>query len=200
MAPAAPDRNRPAFGTTAPNASIPHVLNLCATPAFPPGAYPSLVSTKLARWTARGALCFAATLTLAGCGFFASGPDYPAELPVPPSATKVVSDTGSDNDEPMRSRQQVLDMPGVDAHDLLAFYQDAFPETHGWSAKSVAEGQLVCLSRQSEEGFFEFVEVFTYQGSRVDQRPDRFLSMASRFQDPTECGSAFPWVPSDLIE
>lgn len=158
------------------------------------------VTQRPAHWTFQGALCFGAGLTFAGCGFFAPAPDYPAELPVPPLASIVLSDTGFDDDEPMRSRQQVLDIPNASANDLLGFYQGMFPETRGWSAKDTTDGQLVCLSRESDEGFYEFVELFTYEGSRIDTHPDRFLSTASRFQDPADCSSALAWVPSDLIE
>lgn len=173
-------------------------------PADAPGgiltsAYPWLVTHHTGRRTLRSVLC-AALLSLTGCGILGFGPDYPADLPMPPRATKVVSDTGSDDDEPMRSRVQVLDVPKADAHDLLGFYEGIFPETRGWSPKSATEGQLVCLSRQSDDGFFEFVEVFTYRGSRVDERPDRFLAAASRFQNEAHCGSALAWVPLDLIE
>lgn len=160
----------------------------------------SLVAHRLARRWLRGVLGCAAAVSVSGCGFLGPGLDYPAELPVPPLASEVVSDTGSDDDEPMRSRQQVLDIPKTSGSELLTFYQGTFSEAQGWSTETGLEGQLVCLSRQSEEGYFEFVEVFRYEGSRVDVRPDRYLAVASRFQDGTHCGGAMAWVPIDLIE
>lgn len=159
-----------------------------------------LVKRTPTRWTLTGAVGCAMALTFVGCGFLGFGPDYPMELPLPPSASEVVSDTGSDEDEPMRSRQQVLDIPNASASELLNFYQGIFPEARGWSTEATSEGQMVCLSRESDEGYFEFVEVFPYEGSRVDVRPDRFLATASRFQDESHCGSALAWVPLDLIE
>ena len=159
-----------------------------------------LVKRTLTRWALTAAVGCATVLTFAGCGFLGFGPDYPTELPLPPSASEVVSDTGSDEDEPMRSRQQVLDVPNASAIELLSFYQGIFTEARGWSTEATNDGQLVCLSRKSDEGYFEFVEVFPYKGSRVDVRPGRFLATASRFQNESHCGSALAWVPLDLIE
>ena len=59
--------------------------------------------------------------------------DFPAALPLPQAATAVVSADGADDDDPMRSRQQVVDVPADATVALPAFYRQMFPASQGWS-------------------------------------------------------------------
>ena len=133
---------------------------------------------------------------------YGAGFDYPSALPLPQSATTVLSDDGADDDDPMRSRQQVIDMPTDSAPALLAFYRQTFPATKGWTDQPVQGDHELCLVNRSNDKYTEVVEVFSYTGSRVPVQPGRHLVMISRLQasgDEDPCGMANAWVASDLF-
>ncbi len=126
--------------------------------------------------------------------------DFPQALPIPPAATAVTSDDGSDDDDPLRSRQQVVDVPADSAVTPAAFYRQTFPASQGWSDLPVKGEQQLCLVNRNNDKFTEVIEVFNYTGSRLAIQTGRHLVMISRFQsaDPDPCGQALPWVSTDL--
>lgn len=127
--------------------------------------------------------------------------DFPAALPLPQAATAVVSADGADDDDPMRSRQQVVDVPADATVALPAFYRQMFPASQGWSDLPVTGDQELCLVNKTSDKYTEVVEVFNYTGSRVPTQPGRHLVMISRFEsaDADPCGMANAWVDSDLL-
>lgn len=127
--------------------------------------------------------------------------DFPRILPLPPAATEVLSDEGADDDDPMRSRQQIVDVPADSPLALPAFYRQMFPASEGWSDLPVKGDQQLCLANWSTDDYTEVVEVFNYTGSRVPTQPGRHLVMISRLQhaDDDPCGMAAIWIPSDLF-
>ena len=128
--------------------------------------------------------------------------DFPEALPLPQAATQVLSDEGEDDDDPMRSRQQVVDVGDDSAAALLAFYRETYPASKGWTDLPVAGDQELCLVNRSNDKYTEVVEVYLYTGSRVPVQPDRHLVMISRLQDTggeDPCGMANAWVASDLF-
>ena len=141
-------------------------------------------------------------VTVAGCApLYGANFDYPDPLPLPQSVTAVLSDEGSDDDDPMRSRQQVVDSPNGSATTLAEFYRRSYPASDGWTEVEPEGDQKLCLVNWSQDRYTELVEVFPYGGSRVEQRPGRYLAMISRFQDPGDapCGLALRWVDLDLM-
>jgi hypothetical protein len=151
----------------------------------------------------RAALAPLLLVTLVGCApLYGANFDFPDALPVQQSATVVLSDEGSDDDDPMRSRQQVIDVPADSAAALLTFYHQTFPATKGWTDEPVHGDQELCLVNRSNDQYTEVVEVFSYTGSRVPVQPGRHLVMISRLQDTGDedpCGLANAWVASDLF-
>ena len=127
---------------------------------------------------------------------------YPSEVPVPASATVLATDTGSDDDDPIRSRQQVLEIQDGSLPALLDFYRQTFTTSDGWTSAKVGSGQELCLVNQSDDRYTELLEVFPYSGARVEARPGRYLVMISRLEQgfgTKPCGEVTAWVPSDLL-
>ena len=127
--------------------------------------------------------------------------DFPAALPLPQGTTAVLSADGADDDDPMRSRQQVVDVPAGSTVSLPDFYRDLFPAGQGWSDLPLTGDQELCLVNKRNDEYTEVVEVFNYTGSRVPAQPGRHLVTISRFQsaDADPCGLANAWVDSDLF-
>lgn len=126
---------------------------------------------------------------------------FPDALPLPQGSTAVLSADGADDDDPMRSRQQVVDVPADATVALPAFYRQRFPASQGWSDLPVTGDQELCLVNKTSDKYTEVVEVFNYTGSRVPTQPGRHLVMISRFEsaDDDPCGLANAWVDSDLL-
>lgn len=127
--------------------------------------------------------------------------DYPDTVPVPESATVLATDTGRDDDDPMRSRQQVIEIQENSLGELLDFYRQTYANSDGWKAQRVGRHQELCLINRSDERFTELLEVFPYRGTRVDARPGRYLVMISRLEriGKSPCGEASSWISLDLL-
>jgi hypothetical protein len=121
-----------------------------------------------------------ALASLTGCTFYGASFDYPDEAPIPDSATVVVTDKGWDDDDPMRSRQQVIDFRGSAPAALLDFYREAYPASEGWEEAKVDGSAELCLVNRSNEDYTEVLEVFRYRGTRVRPTPGRHLALIHR--------------------
>ena len=126
--------------------------------------------------------------------------DYPEAPPVPHGVTVLATDKGWDDDDPIRSRQQVVDLGAMAQADFLAFYRDAYPDSDGWTdGKSLGDQQL-CLVNKGDSDFTEVVEVYAYGGTRVPMTPARRLVTVSRIEHPDTqvCDFSLGWVKTDL--
>lgn len=140
-----------------------------------------------------------------GCvPFYGADFSYPDDLPVATMATAVLSDEGWDDDDPIRTRLQVVDVGDANGAVLTDFYRQSFRPSEGWIEQEPGTGsganQSLCLVNNSSERYTEVVEVFAYTGGRVDVRKGRYLVMITRVQDDEghPCGVAFPWIAMDL--
>lgn len=145
-----------------------------------------------------GALAGAAVL------YFAFVPQfgYPDEAPVPGGATVLVTDAGWDDDDPMRSRHQVIDINDGSPSSLLDFYREAYPASAGWAPVRAGREQELCLVDRGDHRYTEVLEVFPYRGTRVEQGRGRYLVMISRLEPGfgnAPCDEATSWVASDLL-
>lgn len=146
---------------------------------------------------------------LTGCSVLEYGAnfDYPPEPPTPPGATVVASADGSDDDDPMRGRQVVLDIGNTSTTALVKFYGDRFPTAEGWAEGTalpdVGGGHLLCLVSQSHRDFDEYVEIYPHQGDDKSAGPHRYRVSISRLYVSPEwdertvdrCGLAARWFP-----
>jgi len=143
-----------------------------------------------------------AMFSLAGCGpLYGADFDYPSDLPVPPQGTVELHGDAADNDDPMRSRYQLLDVGDAGPDALTEFYAHEFPAFAGWTEWETTSGQTLCLVRKEDRKYTELVEVFPYLGTAVESREGMYLVMTSRLQwfDDDVCGAATRWVPMDLL-
>lgn len=139
---------------------------------------------------------------LFGCSpMYGADFEYPSEVPVPESATVLATDKGWDDDDPMRSRQRVIDIRDGSLPALLDFYRQTFTTSDGWTSVKVSSDQELCLVNRSDDRYTELLEVFPYSGARVEHRPGRYLVMTSRIEQVGRkpCGVATAWIPSDLL-
>ncbi len=139
---------------------------------------------------------------LAGCSLsYGADFDYPSNVPVPESATVLATDKGWDDDDPIRSRQRIIDVQDGSLPALLDFYRQTFNTSDGWTSVEVVGDQKLCLVNRSDDHYTELLEVFTYSGIRVPDRPDRYLVMVSRLERVGDepCGLAQAYIPSDLV-
>jgi len=151
-----------------------------------------------------GVLAGVAAFALGGCIPFldyGANFDYPAKLPVPASATEVLTDQGWDDDDPIRTQIQVLDFGDTSEDAIAAFYVNAFTAADGWAKSDTASDEILCLVRTEESGYTEVIEVDNYTGSRVAPKPGRMLTMTSRIEEGYDdyCDVAWDWVPGALI-
>ena len=125
--------------------------------------------------------------TLAGCSFYGASFDCPDKAPVPdwrPWSSRIRHRT---DDDPMRSRQQVIDIRETAPSTFLDFYREAYPAEEGWE-DAKRDGSKLCLVNGSNEDYTEVLEVFPYEGSRV-----RDVARAPDSNDqPTRPGSKGP--------
>jgi hypothetical protein len=127
---------------------------------------------------------------------------YPDEVPVAESAAVLATDTGQDDDDPVRSRQQVIDVQDGSLPAVLDFYRQAFATAEGWTSVKTGSEQELCLVNQSDDRYTELLEVFPYSGDRVEARQGRYLVMISRLEPDfgkEPCGEATSWVSTDLL-
>lgn len=144
---------------------------------------------------------------LAGCApLYGADFGYPAAPAVPHSASVVVTDKGSDDDNPMRARVKVVDIENSTLASFLDFYRTTYGSDQGWKQLKVdQQNEALCLVNHSNDRYTEFVEVFPYRGDRVDLRRGRYLVTISRFEsiklgrDAKSCGLTLGWIPEDLF-
>lgn len=156
----------------------------------------------MTRW-ARLALLSVTVLALGACKpIYGASFDFPEEAPVPPGVTVLATDTGSDQDDPLRSRQQVVDLGSTTQAELLASFRDAYPATEGWTDGKVGGDRQLCLVNREDPEYTEVVEVYAYGGTRVPATPTRRLVIVTRMEDPDPrvCGSALGWTNVDLFQ
>ena len=152
--------------------------------------------------------CGQLALAVAACAFSACSPfygadfDYPADPPVPDGVYVLASDTAEDDDDPLRSRQRVIDLDGQSLPAVIDFYGRTYPSSDGWEEVQVDDTrQPVCLVNRPNDRFTEVVEMFPYTGRRVEQQPDRYLVTVSRYRSVgnTPCAGVWAWLPGDLF-
>jgi len=154
-----------------------------------------------------GAIVLSA-VALSACGLvYGANFGYPDAAPVPDSAQVVASDTSwDDDDEPLRSRQQVVDLGSGSEAELLAFYRNAYPPSEGWKDGAVEQGvdadHKLCLVNMENSDYVEVVEVYEYGGTRVPASPSRRLVLVSRLAGWGEeaCSFVFGWVSTDMFQ
>lgn len=149
----------------------------------------------------RLAMPAALVIVLTGCqSTYGASFDYPEAAPVPHGVSVVATDTGWDDDDPIRSRQQIVDLGATTQPDFLAFYRDAYPGSEGWTDGKMRGDQQLCLVNKSDPDFTEVVEVYKYGGTRVPVTPARRLVTVSRIEhpDPHVCDFSLAWTSSDL--
>ena len=128
---------------------------------------------------------------------------YPQRPPVPTGATLMATAEGSDDDDPMRGRELLIDVGSADSRSLFDFYRERFPESGGWTEEQPASTPSLCLVNRESSDYDEFVEVVPYRGSAHDAGPHRFLVWTSRLHvrsNPNEsprnrCGFSGIWFP-----
>jgi len=140
------------------------------------------------------------TATVAGCSIYGANFDYPSAAPVPAGASVVLTDKGWDDDDPIRSRVQVIDAGGTTVDGLRDFYRDAYPRSDGWMTVD-SEGQELCLVNRTNDDYTQVLDVTRYEGSRVTVQPDRHLVVVSRIEHAPRrpCGVAAAWIPMNLL-
>jgi hypothetical protein len=148
-----------------------------------------------------GVVC-GSTLLLSSCG---GTFDYPKQPPVPPDAKVVASASGSDDDDPMRGRELVVDIGAADAQKLLQFYRERFPQSAGWADETPDDtsDDSLCLVNRESSDYDEFMEFIPYRGTSRYAGPGRFLVWTSRLhtrsnpnQSPkNRCGFSLIWFP-----
>ena len=163
---------------------------------------PRLVASSAAAVLAAGILTACSTGYGADFG-------YPAAPPLPDSASVVVTDKGWDDDDPIRSKVQVVDTPGwptrtpagPTSEQLLDFYRAQYPTSDGWRTEKVDRVQELCLVNRTNPGYTQVLDIAPYSGRRVAVRPHRHLVVMSRIeaQPRRPCGFAAIWLPSDLL-
>ena len=147
---------------------------------------------------------------LTGCSTgYGADFDYPAAPALPDGATVVVTDKGWDDDDPIRSKVQVVDTPGWPTRkpagptpeQLLNFYRTRYPASDGWRTEEVDRVQELCLVNRTTPGYTQVLDVTPYAGTRVSVRPTRHLVVMSRIevQPRHPCGFAGSWLPADLL-
>ena len=143
-----------------------------------------------------------AAIALSACNpIYGAGFGYPDAVPVPRGAQILATDEGSDDDDPIRSRQQVVDLGTATEAEILAFYRDAYPSSAGWEDRAVDADTKLCLVNAGNADYTQVVEVYGYDGTRVPASPGRLLVSVSRIAnpDPDVCGFTFAWISMDLF-
>ncbi|MFE7227049.1 hypothetical protein ACFU7D_19800 [Nocardioides sp. NPDC057577] len=145
----------------------------------------------------------AAACALTACNAISYGAEfgYPEAAPVPDGVEVVATDKGWDDDDPLRSRQQVLELGDMAQADLIEFYQAAYPASEGWTEGEASDPEQLCLVNDADPGYTEVVETYQYEGDRVRVSPTRRLVTVSRIKDPDPevCGVALAWINVDLF-
>jgi hypothetical protein len=153
----------------------------------------------------------ACAFVLTACGMLDYGASfgYPSQPPAPPGTSVIVKATGSDDDDPMRGREVVIERTTASQSDLVTYYRDQFPSDAGWleGAPDVDVGgdHLLCLVNHSADDFDEYVEIYPYDDHFKSAGADRYLVQVSRLNVASDgehtvdrCGVAGGWFPMDL--
>lgn len=135
---------------------------------------------------------------------------YPDAPPLPDFAKPVARAYGSDDDDPMRGRETVIDIGEHHQSELVDFYRQRFVAADGWldgaSEADVGGGHALCLVNNASEGYDEYLEIYPYGSEFTSAGPDRFLVSMSRLyvsengggRTADRCGLAGIWFPSDV--
>ena len=140
---------------------------------------------------------------------YRGGYDWPPDPPVPASAAVIASDRGWDNDDPMRSALLVVDVGTMTTQQLVESTRAALPEAEGWyeqDSREASDADVLCLVREGDAAT-EVVEIWRYEGTRVDQAPGRYLlartAFYSAYGPPPHgggmCGASLAWAPPDVF-
>jgi len=126
---------------------------------------------------------------------------YPDAAPVPSSSILLAQDKAADDDDYIRSRQQVIDINGSPVDTVFDFYRHAFPASDGWQPHRVRRAASLCLVNDSDRDRTMVLDVVPYEGDRVSSGPGRYLVLISRMgQAPRNpCGKAAAWIDIDLL-
>ncbi|TCJ21583.1 hypothetical protein [Nocardioides jejuensis] len=129
--------------------------------------------------------------------------DFPAAPPTPGFATTVAKADGSDDDDPMRGREVVIDAGTHTEAEVLAFYRTHFPHSSGWADGSAEEdGRTdfsLCRVRTDNSDYDEYVEVYGRGGGQFLVSVSRLFANSDwgpRRAD--RCGLAGIWFPSQI--
>lgn len=115
-------------------------------------------------------------IALLACGpLYGADFGFPADVPVPDSAVVVLHDQGADDDDPLRSRQQVIDVATSSPTAAFDFYRTAYPASEGWRTRKDGTTGELCLVNRSRSHYTEVLDVSPYAGTRVATRPGRYL-------------------------
>ena len=147
-----------------------------------------------------------------GCSIpslYRGGYDWPPDPPVPASASVIASDRGWDNDDPIRSALLVVDVGTMTTQQLVDSTRAALSEADGWHEQVPGEPlgtDVLCLVREGAAAT-EVVEIWRYEGTRVDEAPGRYLLARSAFYSaygpPPHgggmCGVSLGWAPTDMF-
>jgi hypothetical protein len=109
----------------------------------------------------------------------------------------------------MRSALLVVDVGRMTAQQLVDSTRAALPEDAGWYVQVSPEAldtDVLCLVREGDTAT-EVVEIWRYEGTRVDQAPGRYLLARSAFYSaygpPPHgggmCGSSLGWAPPGMV-
>ncbi|MCW2846570.1 MAG: hypothetical protein JWR90_544 [Marmoricola sp.] len=155
-----------------------------------------------------GGAAFAFVLLLASS--YGADFDYPSAPPTPAFAEMIAHAEASDDDDPMRGRERVIDIGERTEHSLVAYYRQHFPQSKGWSDGSSQPASpadfSLCLVNSSESGYDVYLEVYRYDHSFTSGGDGRFMVSISRLyvrsdwgpRTTDRCGVAGAWFPSDI--
>lgn len=133
---------------------------------------------------------------------------YPKEPPVPPGAAVTAKARGQDDDDPMRAREVVFDVGNSLPTEVVNFYRSQFPAGAGWikgtADPDVGGGHLLCLVRQVDKRFDEYVEIYRDHPSSRPSDAHRYLVSISRLyvspnsgkRTSDRCGVSATWFPA----
>jgi len=113
----------------------------------------------------------------------------------------LADDKASDDDDYLRSRQQVIDINGSPVDVVFDFYEHVFPPSRGWQPRHARRAGQLCLVNRSDDDYTAVLDVLPYQGDRVSSGPGRYLVLISRMNPAPKnpCGRAAAWIDIDLL-
>lgn len=124
--------------------------------------------------------------------------DYPSQPPVPEGAQVVVQAKGSDDDDPMRGREVVLDLGNESPHELFQFYRHQFTAERGWVDRTTsARHRYLCLANRESSDYTEYLEIMPFSGTARYAGARRYIIWRSRLHKSrtNRCGLSGVWFP-----